>query len=192
MCAGTRRLRPLVRTKADYGYGSRTHRRAAHGPRHLVLLDRRQREVLGEDGGAHRGQRQPAHLCGLAAARPPLRDARRDHPAGMSSRDGARPVRAVDGQCEQPVVPGVPGDPTGIVGLRRFPNPKFDKANWNAESYFKHPGRSSRRTSSGWRAGSATSASTRSTRPRTPKRRSGRTLPAPSAISTGRKAGSST
>ena len=44
-------------------------------------------------------------------------------------------------QCEQPVVPGVPGDPSGIVGLRRFPNPKFDKANWNAEAYFKHPGK---------------------------------------------------
>jgi hypothetical protein len=44
-------------------------------------------------------------------------------------------------QCEQPAVPGVPGDPSGIVGLRRFPNPNFDAAKWNAEEYFKHPGK---------------------------------------------------
>jgi hypothetical protein len=44
-------------------------------------------------------------------------------------------------KCEQPEVPGVPGAPAGIVGLRRFTNPKFDKANWNAEEYFKHPGK---------------------------------------------------
>jgi len=44
-------------------------------------------------------------------------------------------------QCDQPAVPGVPGAPSGIVGLRRFPNPKFDAAKWNAEAYFKQPGK---------------------------------------------------
>ena len=43
--------------------------------------------------------------------------------------------------CDQPAVPGVPGGPSGVVGLRRFPNPGFDPANWNAEEYFKHPGK---------------------------------------------------
>ena len=66
---------------------------------------------------------------------------------GAITQPGCRPATAPDqyglwmDQCEQPVVPGVPGDPTGIVGLRRFPNPKFDKANWNADAYFKHPGK---------------------------------------------------
>jgi hypothetical protein len=44
-------------------------------------------------------------------------------------------------ECEQPTVPGVPGGPSGIVGLRRFPNPNFNAASWNAEEYFKHPGK---------------------------------------------------
>ena len=29
-------------------------------------------------------------------------------------------------RCDQPPVPGVPGDASGIVGLRKFPNPRFD------------------------------------------------------------------
>ena len=66
---------------------------------------------------------------------------------GAITQPGCRAATAPDqyglwmDSCEQPVVPGVPGDPSGIVGLRRFPNPKFDKANWNAEAYFKHPGK---------------------------------------------------
>ena len=66
---------------------------------------------------------------------------------GAITQPGCRAATAADeyglwmDQCEQPAVPGVPGDPSGIVGLRRFPNPKFDKANWNAESYFKSPGK---------------------------------------------------
>src|SRR5690606_35205529 len=43
-------------------------------------------------------------------------------------------------RCDQPPVPGVPGEASGIVGLRKFPNPKFDAANWNAEQYLAHPG----------------------------------------------------
>lgn len=40
--------------------------------------------------------------------------------------------------CDQPPVPGIPGEPTGVVGLRRFPNPNFDPANWDAERYRAH------------------------------------------------------
>jgi hypothetical protein len=43
-------------------------------------------------------------------------------------------------QCDQAPVPGVPGEPTGIVGLRKFPNPKFDPARWDAATYLQHPG----------------------------------------------------
>jgi hypothetical protein len=42
-------------------------------------------------------------------------------------------------RCDQPPVPGVPGEPTGVVGLRKFPNPKFDAAKWNAAAYYKDP-----------------------------------------------------
>jgi mono/diheme cytochrome c family protein len=43
-------------------------------------------------------------------------------------------------RCDQPAVPGVPGEPSGIVGLRKFPNPRFDPANWDAAKYLEHPG----------------------------------------------------
>jgi hypothetical protein len=65
---------------------------------------------------------------------------------GAITQPGCRKATAADqhglwmDRCEQPAVPGVPGDPTGVMGLRRFPNPNFDPAKWNAEEYFKHPG----------------------------------------------------
>lgn len=31
------------------------------------------------------------------------------------------------------------GEPTGVVGLRKFLNPKFDKSRWNVEQYFQKP-----------------------------------------------------
>ena len=37
-------------------------------------------------------------------------------------------------------MPGVPGEASGIVGLRKFPNPKFDASKWNAAKYLQHPG----------------------------------------------------
>jgi cytochrome c5 len=43
-------------------------------------------------------------------------------------------------RCDQPPVPGVPGDATGVVGLRKFKNPKFDASRWNAATYLQHPG----------------------------------------------------
>ena len=43
-------------------------------------------------------------------------------------------------RCNQPPVPGVPGDASGIVGLRKFPNPRFDPAKWDAAKYLQHPG----------------------------------------------------
>jgi hypothetical protein len=49
----------------------------------------------------------------------------------------------------KPTYPGSPeavdlrhyGRPTGIVGLRLFPNRKFEKAKWSVEGYFKNPGK---------------------------------------------------
>jgi mono/diheme cytochrome c family protein len=31
------------------------------------------------------------------------------------------------------------GQPTGIVGLRKFPNPNFDKSKWNVDQYYRDP-----------------------------------------------------
>lgn len=65
---------------------------------------------------------------------------------GAITQPGCRAATAPDqyglwmDQCEQPPVPGIPGEPTGVVGLRRFPNPAFDPAKWNAEAYLKKPG----------------------------------------------------
>ncbi len=41
--------------------------------------------------------------------------------------------------CEGQNVPDMPGRPSGIIGLRRFPNPKFDKAKWNVTQYLADP-----------------------------------------------------
>jgi hypothetical protein len=43
-------------------------------------------------------------------------------------------------RCTQPAVPGVPGEPSGVVGLRKFPNPAFNAGNWDAAKYLQHPG----------------------------------------------------
>lgn len=65
---------------------------------------------------------------------------------GAITQPGCRAASAPDqyglwmDQCTQPAVPGVPGAPTGVMGLRRFPNPEFDAAKWNAETYLKKPG----------------------------------------------------
>jgi hypothetical protein len=65
---------------------------------------------------------------------------------GAITQPGCRAATAPDqhglwmDQCEQPTVPTIPGEPTGIVGLRKFPNPDFNPAKWNAEAYLKKPG----------------------------------------------------
>ena len=82
---------------------------------------------------------------------------------GCRAGDGARPVRTLDGSVRPASRARRPRCiPPASSGCGDFPNPKFDKANWNAEAYFKTSRQDrSRHTSSGWRAGSATSASIR-------------------------------
>jgi hypothetical protein len=31
------------------------------------------------------------------------------------------------------------GEPTGVVGLRKFPNPNFDRSRWNVDAYYRNP-----------------------------------------------------
>jgi hypothetical protein len=65
---------------------------------------------------------------------------------GAVTQPGCRRATAADkyglwmDDCEQPAVPGVPGAPTGVMGLRRFDNPNFDASKWNADAYFAKPG----------------------------------------------------
>lgn len=41
--------------------------------------------------------------------------------------------------CPPDTLPEAFGQPAGIVGLRRFANPKFDPARWDADKYRSHP-----------------------------------------------------
>ncbi len=41
--------------------------------------------------------------------------------------------------CKPLVIPGIPGESTGIMGLRKFPNPDFKPDQWNVDEYRKHP-----------------------------------------------------
>jgi hypothetical protein len=74
------------------------------------------------------------------------RHGRRFRELGAITQPGCKPATAPDqyglwwDQCDQPPVPTVPGEPTGIVGLRRFANPKFDASRWNAAQYMQRPG----------------------------------------------------
>ena len=74
------------------------------------------------------------------------RHGRRFRELGAITQPGCEAATAPDqyglwmDQCDQPPVPGVPGDASGIVGLRKFPNPKFDKSRWDAAKYLQNPG----------------------------------------------------
>lgn len=74
------------------------------------------------------------------------RHGRRFRELGAITQPGCEAATAPDqyglwlDKCDQPAVPGVPGEASGIVGLRRFPNPRFDPANWDAARYLEHPG----------------------------------------------------
>src|SRR5688500_18260538 len=59
---------------------------------------------------------------------------------GCDAATGPGPYGLWLDRCDQPAVPGVPGEASGIVGLRRFPNPRFEPAKWDAAKYLQHPG----------------------------------------------------
>ena len=58
--------------------------------------------------------------------------------------------------CASENLADIPGQPTGILGLRKFPNPEFDKTKWSIEKYRQNPKKSNRRTLSAWPAASVT------------------------------------
>lgn len=38
-----------------------------------------------------------------------------------------------------PHIPDIPGEPTGVIGLRKFLNPNFDEAKWDVKKYMADP-----------------------------------------------------
>ena len=42
-------------------------------------------------------------------------------------------------ECTPLVIPGIPGESTGIIGLRKFPNPDFKPELWNVDKFRQHP-----------------------------------------------------
>jgi hypothetical protein len=70
---------------------------------------------------------------------------RRFRTLGMMTDPGCTPATHPDeyglwlDHCPPDNVPDTPGMPSGIVGLRKFENPKFDKSKWSLERYLQHP-----------------------------------------------------
>jgi hypothetical protein len=64
---------------------------------------------------------------------------------GMMTAPGCTPATQPDEYglwldiCEPDNIPDMPGAPTGVVGLRKFPNPNFDRSKWSVEKYMDHP-----------------------------------------------------
>ena len=74
-------------------------------------------------------------LAGRARSRLPARSVRGREDVSRASRSAPRAARRVP-------VGSYYGYPTGIVGLRLFPNPAFDEAaakHWDAERYYNDP-----------------------------------------------------
>jgi hypothetical protein len=64
---------------------------------------------------------------------------------GVINHPGCRAALAPDryglwmDDCSEAMpAPGIPGEPVGIVGLRRFENPAFDATKWDLEEYLKN------------------------------------------------------
>jgi hypothetical protein len=74
------------------------------------------------------------------------RHGRRFRELGAITQPGCEPATGPDeyglwlDRCTQPPLPEAFGEPAGIVGLRKFRNPDFDPARWDAEEYRRNPG----------------------------------------------------
>ncbi len=73
------------------------------------------------------------------------RNGQRFQTLGLMTDPGCVPATAPDAyglwldQCAPDNLPDIPGRPSGVVGLRIFDNPKFDRAAWSLEQYMQHP-----------------------------------------------------
>ena len=155
----------------------------------------RARQSLARISGSSTSRASRSHRAGSEPLRPVARCARSGLPARSVRRCG-RSTRACRSARAAQTVPvgSYYGEPTGVVGLRLFPNPDFDEkarasdgtrsATTAIRTYYDSTRRSCGRIASACRARSATSARIRSSRRPIPRTRSGRTSARTSARST--------
>jgi hypothetical protein len=71
------------------------------------------------------------------------RNGHRFRDLGVITEPGCRPAAAADeygfwfDTCESEGVADIPGQATGVLGLRKFPNPKFDRTKWSMQAYMR-------------------------------------------------------
>ena len=63
---------------------------------------------------------------------------------GAITEPGCRPAAKPDeyglwfDECDSENLADIPGEPTGVLGLRKFPNPDFEKSKWSLEKYLQN------------------------------------------------------
>jgi mono/diheme cytochrome c family protein len=73
------------------------------------------------------------------------RNGHRFRDLGVITQPGCRAAAQADefglwfDDCQSENLADIPGQATGILGLRKFPNPEFDKAKWSIEKYRQNP-----------------------------------------------------
>ena len=133
--------RPAYGSEEDYGYGTRLSERERRGRDTWYFWTGgnekfwvRMAEIT--DGNVD--------LLNYVDSR---RHGRRFRELGAITQPGCTAATSADqyglwlDSCPEDSLPAEFGKPAGIVGLRRFVNPTFDPANWNAETYKTHPGK---------------------------------------------------
>src|SRR5882672_6460730 len=120
------------------------------GGANLSPLERRGRETwYFWTGGGQRFWRKIAIITDGATDLLQYVDSRRNgtrfRDLGVITQPGCRKAAAPDeyglwfDDCQSENLPDIPGQPTGILGLRKFPNPDFDKAKWSIDKYLQNP-----------------------------------------------------
>lgn len=131
---------PVYGTETDYGYGDR-----------LSPLEREGRDTwYFWTGGNEKFWVRMARITDgnvdLLHYVDSRRHGRRFRELGAVTQPGCQPATAPDqfglwlDTCPPDALPPTFGEPAGIVGLRKFRNPKFDPARWDAQKYTAHPG----------------------------------------------------
>ena len=73
------------------------------------------------------------------------RSGQRFRTLGVMTDPGCTPAAGPDeyglwiDECAADNLADIPGTPTGVVGLRKFENPAFDRSKWSVERYLEHP-----------------------------------------------------
>ena len=73
------------------------------------------------------------------------RNGRRFRDLGVITQPGCRAASGPDeyglwfDECVSENVTGIPGQASGVLGLRKFPNPDFDRSKWSLEKYLENP-----------------------------------------------------